>query len=193
MTGDQAFRALVIKQLNGFSYEQLAFHLADSQTYRRFCGIGFTDTIPKKSALAENLKRIESGTLEAIARGVVSIATDLGIEKGRKVRVDSTVVESNIHDPSDSLLLWDCVPKGAAFTFVDLCGRLSRIEWSRPRMGGVPCHDTLVCFSAEPSTTSTAASRGESTSSTMSTRRWSLSRRFKRSVISMAGRFWPGA
>lgn len=109
MTGDQAFRVLVVKQLNGFSYEQLAFHLADSQTYRRFCGIGFTDSIPKKSTLAENLKRIKSDTLEAIARDVVLIATDRGIEKGRKVRVDSTVVESNIHDPSDSLLLWDCV------------------------------------------------------------------------------------
>lgn len=109
MTGNQAFRALVIKQMNGFSYEQLAFHLADSQTYRRFCDIGFTDTIPRKSALAENLKRIKPATLEAIGRDVVLIAEDLGIEKGRKVRVDATAVESNIHDPKDSWLLWDCV------------------------------------------------------------------------------------
>lgn len=109
MTGDQAFRALFIKQLNGFSYGQLAFHLADSQTYRRFCGIGITDTNPKKSTLAENLKRIKPETLEAIARDVVLIAADLGIEKGRKVRVDATVVESNVHDPKDSWLLWDCV------------------------------------------------------------------------------------
>lgn len=109
MTGDQVFRVLFLKQLNEFSYDQLAFHLADSQTYRRFCGFGFTDLIPKRSTLAENLKRIKAETVEAIARDVVLIAADLGIEKARKVRVDSTVVESNIHDPSDSWLLWDCV------------------------------------------------------------------------------------
>ena len=34
-------------------------------------------------------------------------AMEAGIETGRKVRIDSTVVESNIHDPSDSTLLWD--------------------------------------------------------------------------------------
>ncbi len=109
MTGDQAFRILILKQLNEFSYDELAFHLADSQTYRRFCGFGLTDTIPKRSTLAENLKRISAETLETIARDIVLVAAGLGIEKGRKVRTDSTVVESNIHEPTDSSLLWDCV------------------------------------------------------------------------------------
>lgn len=109
ITGDQAFRILILKQLNEFSYDELAFHLADSQTYRRFCGFGLTDTIPKRSTLAENLKRIHAETLEAIGRDIVVIASQLGVEKGRKVRTDSTVVESNIHEPTDSSLLWDCV------------------------------------------------------------------------------------
>jgi IS5 family transposase len=109
MTGDQVFRVLVLKQLNEFSYDELAFHLADSQTYRRFCAFGLTDTIPKRSTLAENLKRVKADTLEAIARQILLIASKLGIEKARKVRVDSTVVETNIHEPSDSSLLWDCV------------------------------------------------------------------------------------
>jgi IS5 family transposase len=109
MTGEQVFRALFLKQLNEFSYCELAFHLADSKTYRRFCGFGLTDSIPKRATLAENLKRVKPETVEAIARDVVLIASELGVEKARKVRVDSTVVETNIHEPSDSLLLWDCV------------------------------------------------------------------------------------
>lgn len=109
MTGDQVFRILVLKQMNDFSYDELAFHLADSRTYQRFCGFGLTDTIPKRSTIAENLKRVSAETLEAVGRDTVLIASGLGIEKGRKVRVDSTVVETNIHEPSDSSLLWDCV------------------------------------------------------------------------------------
>jgi IS5 family transposase len=109
MTGDQVFRVLILKQMNEFSYDELAFHLADSRTYQRFCGFGLTDSIPKRSTLAGNLKRVQPETLEAIGRDTVLIASQLGIEKGRKVRVDSTVVETNIHEPSDSSLLWDCV------------------------------------------------------------------------------------
>jgi len=56
MSGEQVLRALAIKQSNGFSYEDLAFHLADSQSYRAFCLIGFADKTPKKSTLQRNLK-----------------------------------------------------------------------------------------------------------------------------------------
>ena len=43
MTAEQVIRALVVKQLGSFSYEQLAFHLTDSQTYRTFCRFGALD------------------------------------------------------------------------------------------------------------------------------------------------------
>jgi len=109
LTGAQALRALIVKQMNGFSYDELAFHLADSQTYRTFCQIGFTDRSPKRSTLAENIKRIKSSTLERVNRSLVDAARAAGIEQGRKVRVDSTVSETNIHPPSDSALLFDCV------------------------------------------------------------------------------------
>ena len=109
LTGAQALRALVVKQMNGFSYDELAFHLADSQTYRTFCQIGLTDRSPKRSTLAENIKRIKASTLERVNRSLVEAARIAGIERGRKVRVDSTVSETNIHPPSDSALLFDGV------------------------------------------------------------------------------------
>ncbi len=109
LSGAQVLRALVVKQMNGYSYDELAFHLADSKTYRTFCHLGITDRIPKRSTLAENIKRIKASTLEKINRSLVDAAKAAGIERGRKVRVDSTVSETNIHPPSDSSLLFDCV------------------------------------------------------------------------------------
>lgn len=109
MTADQVLRALIVKQLNGYSYEELAFHLVDSTTYRTFCGIGAFETPPRKSTLQENVKRLRAETLEAIHRVFLRLAYEHGVEDGKTVRGDCTVVETNIHGPRDSLQLWDTV------------------------------------------------------------------------------------
>jgi IS5 family transposase len=109
LSADQVLRILVIKQMNGFSYRELAFHLADSRSYRTFCRLGITDKVPTKSALNANLKALKPSTLEAINRVFVGAAQAAKVESGRTVRTDCTVVESNIHEPMDSELLWDCV------------------------------------------------------------------------------------
>ena len=111
MSAEQVLRAAVIKQMNQYSYRELAFHLADSRSYRTFCRLGITEPTPSKSALAVNNIALGFETLEKINHELVSIAEDAAIDKGRKVRVDCTVVESNIHSPSDSELLcwWPCL------------------------------------------------------------------------------------
>jgi IS5 family transposase len=109
MTAEQVLRAFLVKQMNGFSYEELAFHLADSSTYRSFCRIGFDQKPLVKSALQKNIKSVRAETWEAINRELVVFAAAKGVETGKKVRTDCTVVESNIHSPTDSSLLWDCV------------------------------------------------------------------------------------
>lgn len=109
MSADRVLRCAIAKQMNGWSYEELAFHLADSFSYRAFCRIGLGEDAPKKSTLKHNIKRVRSKSWEAINRLLLRQAKDEGIERGRKVRTDCTVEESNIHAPSDSSLLWDCV------------------------------------------------------------------------------------
>ena len=109
LSAEQVLRILVIKQMNGFSYRQLAFHLADSRSYRTFCLLGITEKVPTKSALNANLKALQPATLEAINRAFIGAAQKAQVETGRIVRTDCTVVESNIHEPMDSELLWDCV------------------------------------------------------------------------------------
>jgi IS5 family transposase len=109
MSADQVLRAAIIMRLFEFTYEQLAFHISDSRCLRRFCRIGFADKGFKKSALNTNIKSLSEETWEIIFRDLLNYAEQEGIEKGRKVRIDSTVVESNIHKPFDSVQLSDCV------------------------------------------------------------------------------------
>lgn len=107
MTAEQVIRAAIIKQTEEYSYRELAFHLADSRSYRQFCRVGFGGKSFKKSALQRGIKAISEKTWEHINRVLVGYAQDHGVEKGRKIRVDCTVVESNIHAPYDSELLVD--------------------------------------------------------------------------------------
>lgn len=109
LSADQVLRILIVKQLNGFSYADLSFHLADSTCYRAFCRLGAMDRPPSASTLQENIARIRPETLEKVNRLVLRQAKDDGVENGRKVRVDCTVVESDIREPTDSGLLFDCV------------------------------------------------------------------------------------
>ena len=109
MTAEQVIRAAVVKQTQEYSYEELAFHLVDSVSYRSFCRIGFADKGFQKSALCSNIKAISPETLEAINRLLVAYGQDKKIERGKQSRIDCTVVSSNIHEPTDSSLLWDSV------------------------------------------------------------------------------------
>ena len=109
MTAEQVLRAAILKQLCTFTYDELTFHLADSWTYRAFCGLGVFDPVPSRSTLQRNIKTLTEETWEAINRILLAYAADLGVEKGRKVRIDATVTETDIHHPTDSSLLWDCV------------------------------------------------------------------------------------
>jgi IS5 family transposase len=109
MPAEQVLRAAILKQRNMWTYDELSFHLADSVTYRAFCGLGPFDGDPKRSTLQRNIKWITEDTWVEINRILLDYARKLGVESGRKVRTDATAVESNIHPPSDSSLLWDAV------------------------------------------------------------------------------------
>lgn len=109
MSAEQVLRAAIVQMLFGFSYQDLAFHMVDSQCIRRFCHIGIADKGFKKSALNRNIKALSAETWQAVNQNLIGYANDQKIEKGREVRIDCTVVESNIHPPTDSTLLCDAV------------------------------------------------------------------------------------
>jgi len=137
MSAEQVLRVAIVKQMFGYSYELLPFHLTDSISLRAFCRIGIADKGYKKSAIAKNIKRISPATWEQINRMLVNHGKEQKVEKGRQARFDCTVVESNIHPPTDSTLLFDSVrvltrimeairQRGVQMHFADHCRRAKR-------------------------------------------------------------------
>ena len=108
LPAESVLRCGLLKQHRQLSYEELAFHLEDSASFRAFARLPLSWT-PKKSVLHKTISAIRAETWEAINRTVLASARQERIEPGRVVRVDSTVTAALMHEPSDSSLLWDAV------------------------------------------------------------------------------------
>ena len=108
MTAEQILRCAVLKQYRELSYEELAYHLEDSYSFREFSRMDFSQ-YPGKSVLQDNIKSLNEEVWEAINRILLSYAEREKLETGKKIRIDSTAVETNIHYPTDSTLLEDGV------------------------------------------------------------------------------------
>jgi IS5 family transposase len=109
LSGEQTLRLLLVRQLTGWTYAELAFHLADSATYRAFCRVSALTATPSKSALAATLRRVSPRTLAMLNDQLVTSPAARAIEPARTVRMDATVVPVAIHPPTDSRLLLDAV------------------------------------------------------------------------------------
>jgi IS5 family transposase len=105
---DSVFHCLVLKQKFNVSYETLSFQLLDSPTLRSFARLEF-DKVPSKPSLQGNIKRIKPQTLESIFALLNTQWQEQEEIDLSQVRIDSTVVKSNIAHPSDSKLLDDGV------------------------------------------------------------------------------------
>jgi IS5 family transposase len=106
LSGEQVLRIAVLKNWHQVSYQKLAFHLADSQSFRAFCRLPW-EWAPGKSCLQENLSRVQASTWEGIGRILVHWGKARGLDSGEKIRVDATTVPSPIRHPLDSQLLCD--------------------------------------------------------------------------------------
>ncbi|CAC49772.1 putative partial transposase of insertion sequence ISRm17 protein (plasmid) [Sinorhizobium meliloti 1021] len=103
LPSEAVLRCALLKQYRQLSYEELAFHLEDSASFRAFARLPWGWS-PKKTISA-----IRADTWEAVNKMLLASARQERLESGRVVRVDSTVTAALIHEPSDSSLLWDCV------------------------------------------------------------------------------------
>ena len=108
ITPSQTLRALILMRLKNWDYRELRERINDGYTLR-----GFTDfdshRVPQHDAFNRAFHRLTPQTLEAVNQAVIQAAVELGLEDGKKLRVDTTVVETNIHYPTDATLLWDSV------------------------------------------------------------------------------------
>jgi IS5 family transposase len=101
-------RMLVLKHLRSWSYEQLQWEVTGNFVYRRFCRIDGGD-VPDEKTMVRYGQLVGGELLEQLFARVVELAKVRGVTKGRRMRVDTTVVEAPIHYPTDSGLLADAV------------------------------------------------------------------------------------
>lgn len=108
LSAQQVLRSLTLMRVKNWNYRELRERIADGYTLRRFTRF-YSQLVPKHDAFNRAFNRLTPATLVAINEIVVKSAVALGLENGKKLRVDSTVVETDIHYPTDSGLLWDAV------------------------------------------------------------------------------------
>jgi len=103
---ESIFRCMLLKQIFRISYAQLSFQLTDSPTYRSFSRLD-RHCFPSKSTLCTNIRRLRPETLRAVFEQLGADCLARGEMETQAMRLDSTVIKSNIAPPSDSRLLDD--------------------------------------------------------------------------------------
>ena len=108
MTAEQVLRVFVLKSIKNWDLRELRERTADGYSLRLFTRF-FCQPVPRHDAFNRAFHRLLPKTLRAINEALIQVAVDLGLEDGRQLRVDTSVVETDIHWPTDSTLLWDAV------------------------------------------------------------------------------------
>ena len=101
-------RMLVVKRLYRYSYAETERYVSDSLVLRQFCRV-YLNLVPDDTTLIRLANLIRPETLEKFNARITELAVKAKVTKGKKLRTDGTVVETNIHAPSDSRQLADSV------------------------------------------------------------------------------------
>src|SRR5580765_5968804 len=101
-------RMLILKHLFDWSYDDLEREVRANLVYRMFTRIDAGD-VPDAKTILKIARALGPDVIEQLHRQVVEVAKRAGVTHGRRFRVDTTVVETNVHYPTDSTLLQDGV------------------------------------------------------------------------------------
>jgi IS5 family transposase len=108
MSAERVLRCAVLKQYKQYSYRELWERLKDGVSFRWFTRF-YSDSIPHYTTLQKAIKSIKAETWTRINEALVLFAQERKLEQGKSLRVDTTVVETNIAYPLDARLLWDSI------------------------------------------------------------------------------------
>src|ERR1051325_6677622 len=133
--GEVILRLLVVQHLYAWSYAQTEHFVGDSLVLRQFCRLGF-EPVPHHTTLMRWSNLLQPETMHRLLDRVTELARSLKVTRGRKLRIDSTVVATAIHYPTDSTLLADGVRVLSRLTRQArgwLAGRAARLSRDRTR------------------------------------------------------------
>jgi transposase, IS5 family len=103
---EMVLRLMLLKHVRNWSFDVLEREVRMNLAYRDFTRIGM-GKVPDAKTLARIAQALGGEVIAELHRRLVEMAQEEGVIQGRKLRVDTTVVETNIHYPTDSSLLGD--------------------------------------------------------------------------------------
>ncbi|MBV9530543.1 MAG: transposase [Bradyrhizobium sp.] len=105
LTPQQVLRSLILMRIKNWDYRELRERIDDGLTLRRFADFN-AQPVPKHDAFQRAFSRVTPQTLRLVNEQLITAAVAMGLEDGGKLRVDTTVVQTDIHHPTDNTLLW---------------------------------------------------------------------------------------
>jgi IS5 family transposase len=99
-------RMLLLKHIRNWSFDVVEREVRPNLLYREFTRV-YAGRVPDAKTLGRQARSLGPGVIEQIQQRMVELAVENKVVQGRKMRVDTTVVETNIHYPTDSSLLGD--------------------------------------------------------------------------------------
>jgi IS5 family transposase len=102
-------RLMLLKRANGWGYETLEAKVNDSITLKKFCRIPLDKKAPDSTTMIKLNQKYGEDIIKDLNKLIIQKLTERKIIRGRKLRIDTTVVSSNIKYPTDAGLLKDCV------------------------------------------------------------------------------------
>jgi IS5 family transposase len=199
LPAEAVLRCALLKQYRQLSYQELAFHLEDSASFRAFARLPLSWS-PQKSVLQKTISAVRPETWEQINRTLLSSARQAKLEDGAVVRLDSTVTSALMHAPSDSSLLWDAVRVmvrllkradalvgGSGSPWHDHCRaakkRARNIQFTRGRPNRVPLYRELIAIARATLAYLEQASERLAVASTPAIAVWQIQVRHHRPLI----------
>jgi transposase, IS5 family len=101
-------RMLVLKHLYDWSFDECEREVRGSLVYRAFCRID-GERVPDAKTLIRLARLLDERVLKDVLARLVALGRERRLIRGRRLRIDTTVVETNIHYPTDATLLADGV------------------------------------------------------------------------------------
>ena len=108
ISAEQLFRTAFIRHWKQYSYRELADRLNDGVCLRWFTRF-YSEPVPHFTTLQKAIKAIGNATWEKTNEVLVQYAKRRKLENGKQLRTDTTVVQANMHYPTDARLLWDSI------------------------------------------------------------------------------------
>src|SRR5438046_7487291 len=108
LSAEQTILSLILMRYKNWDYRELRERIADGYTLRQFTQF-FSHPVPKHDAFNRAHNRLTPATMKIVNEALMQAAVSAGLEDGDALRSDTTVVETNIHHPTDATLLWDTV------------------------------------------------------------------------------------